>query len=144
MHRDISEFKPSIVVVDPITNLVSAGDGVAVKSMLTRLIDYLKMESITALFTNLTIKGLVEETSIGISSLMDAWVLLREMEVLVRDVSSGAPERQRAIHLLKSRGMAHSRKMEPFEITNHGIKMLSAGFLRDEKAGPQLAGKKAR
>jgi circadian clock protein KaiC len=144
MHRDISEFKPSIVVVDPITNLVSAGDGVAVKSMLTRLIDYLKMESITALFTNLTIKGLVEETSIGISSLMDAWVLLREMEVLVRDVSSGAPERQRAIHLLKSRGMAHSRKMEPFEITDHGIKMLSAGFLRDEKAGPQLAGKKAR
>src|SRR5207302_3078678 len=105
MHRDIHEFKPSIVVVDPITNLVSAGDNQAVKSMLTRLIDYLKMKKVTALFTNLTVKGLVEETSVGISSLMDVWILLREMEILVRDVAAGAPERQRAIHLLKSRGM---------------------------------------
>jgi circadian clock protein KaiC len=145
MHRDIHEFKPSIVVIDPITNLVSAGDSHAVKSMLTRLIDYLKMESITALFTNLTVKGMIEETSIGISSLMDAWVLLREMEILVRNVSDGSPERQRAIHLLKSRGMAHSRQMEPFEITDDGIQMLSlTGPSRDQKTTPQLAGKKAR
>lgn len=145
MHRDISEFKPSVVVIDPITNLVTAGEAAAVKSMLTRLIDYLKMNNITAVFTNLTIKGYVEETAIGISSLMDAWILLREMEVLVRDVSGGAPERQRAIHLLKSRGMSHSRKMEPFEISDDGIQMLSfTGSSRDEKTGPQLAGKKAR
>jgi circadian clock protein KaiC len=145
MHRDISEFKPSVVVIDPITNLVTAGEAAAVKSMLTRLIDYLKMNNITAVFTNLTIKGHVEETAIGISSLMDAWILLREMEVLVRDVSGGAPERQRAIHLLKSRGMSHSRKIEPFEISDDGIQMLSfTGSSRDEKTGPQLAGKKAR
>jgi circadian clock protein KaiC len=124
IHREVEEFKPSIVVLDPITNLVSAGETSAVKSMLTRLIDYLKMESITALFTNLTVKGMIEETSIGISSLMDTWILLREMEVFLRDVSGDAPERQRAIHLLKSRGMAHSRKMEPFEITDKGLHML--------------------
>jgi circadian clock protein KaiC len=124
MHRDISAFKPVIVVVDPITNLVSIGDSPAVKSMLTRLIDFLKMKNITAMFTNLTVKGMVEETSVGISSLMDTWILLREMDILVRDVSASAPERQRAIHLLKSRGMAHSRKMEPFEITDSGIHML--------------------
>jgi circadian clock protein KaiC len=127
IHREVEEFKPSIVVLDPITNLVSAGETSAVKSMLTRLIDYLKMESITALFTNLTVKGMIKETSIGISSLMDTWILLREMDIFLRDVSSDAPERQRAIHLLKSRGMAHSRKMEPFEITDNGIRMLGMG-----------------
>jgi len=124
MHRDVSAFKPAIVVIDPITNLVSVGDSPAVKSMLTRLIDFLKLHNITAMFTNLTVKGMVEETSVGISSLMDTWILLREMDILVRDISASAPERQRAIHLLKSRGMAHSRKMEPFEITDNGIHML--------------------
>jgi len=144
MHRDISEFKPSVVVIDPITNLVAAGDSVAVKSMLTRLIDYLKLNNITAVFTNLTVKGLIEETSIGISSLMDVWILLREMEVLARDVSVAVPERQRAIHLLKSRGMAHSRKMEPFEISDEGIRMLTLNAAGEQQPSPQLARKKAR
>ena len=147
MHRDVVAFKPSIVVVDPITNLVSVGDSIAVKSMLTRLIDFLKMNNITAMFTNLTVKGMVEETAIGISSLMDTWILLREMEVLLRDVSGSAPERQRAIHLLKSRGMAHSRKMEPFEISDTGIHMLNLDD-RARRASPAngrgLARKKGR
>jgi circadian clock protein KaiC len=105
------------------------------------------MNNITAMFTNLTIKGMVEETAIGISSLMDTWILLREMEVLLRDVSGSAPERQRAIHLLKSRGMAHSRKMEPFEISDTGIHMLNLDD-RARRASPAngrgLARKKAR
>jgi circadian clock protein KaiC len=122
------------VVVDPITNLVSAGDTGAVKSMLTRLIDYLKMENITALFTNLTVKGMVEETSVGISSLMDTWILLREMGSIEQDDSGEIPERQRAIHLLKSRGMAHSRKIEPFEITDNGIHMLGLKASTELKA----------
>jgi len=146
IHRDVQEFKPSIVVIDPITNLVSVGDTQAVKSMLTRLIDYLKLDNITALFTNLTLKGMVEETSVGISSLMDAWILLREMETPLSGVDE-FPERQRAIHLLKSRGMAHSRKMEPFEINDQGIHMLKAGELsrpRTQPAGPRLSGKRAR
>jgi circadian clock protein KaiC len=133
MHRDVEEFKPSVVIVDPITNLMSAGDTGAVKSMLTRLIDYLKLQEITGLFTNLTVKGMIEETSIGISSLMDTWILLRETEIYFRDVSGDTPERQRAIQLLKSRGMAHSRKVEAFEITDTGIHMLKMG--RDAEAG---------
>jgi circadian clock protein KaiC len=147
MYRDINEFKPSIVVVDPITNLVSVGDPPGVKSMLTRLIDYLKLHNITALFTNLTVKGMVEETAVGISSLMDTWILLREMEILVRDASRAAgPERQRAIHVLKSRGMPHSRKMEAFEISDHGIHMLQIRDPRPgtELTGPRLTGKRAR
>lgn len=144
MHRDVEQFKPGIVVVDPITNLVSAGDTGAVKSMLTRLIDYLKMENITALFTNLTLKGAIEETSIGISSLMDTWILLREMEVFLRDVSGDAPERQRAIHVLKSRGMAHSRKMEPFEINDDGIHMLRIETNKNESRALSRAGKRKR
>lgn len=128
IHRDVEEFQPSVVVVDPITNLISAGDVSAVKSMLTRLIDFLKLANVTAMFTNLTVKGMVEETSVGISSLMDTWILLREMEVFLREADGDAPERQRAIQILKSRGMAHSRKLEPFEITDHGIHMLRSGF----------------
>jgi circadian clock protein KaiC len=146
MYHDIRDFKPSIVVVDPITNLISIGDSPAVKSMLTRLIDFLKLRNITALFTNLTVKGLVEETSVGISSLMDTWILLREMEILLRDISGSAPERQRAIHVLKSRGMAHSRKMEPFEIRDDGIHMLQLGngAQFSEAAKPELTRKRAR
>ncbi|HVH89443.1 MAG TPA: circadian clock protein KaiC [Terriglobales bacterium] len=147
MHRDVSEFKPSIVIIDPITNLVSVGDTPAVKTMLTRLIDYLKLHNITALFTNLTVKGMVEETAVGISSLMDTWILLREMEILIRDISSTVPERQRVIHLLKSRGMAHSRKMEPFEISDDGIRMLkmdSDAHSRSQPTGPRLTGRRTR
>jgi circadian clock protein KaiC len=147
MHRDVKEFAPSIVIIDPITNLISAGDTGAVKSMLTRLIDYLKMENITAMFTNLTVKGMVEETSVGISSLMDTWILLREMEVFLRDVSGDAPERQRAVHILKSRGMSHSRKMEPFEISDDGIRMLRLQDnlrFKSEKSRRRENGKKSR
>lgn len=97
------------------------------KSMLTRLIDFLKLEGITAVFTNLTVKGMVEETSIGISSLMDTWILLREMDVFLRDASGDTPERQRALQILKSRGMAHSRKLEPFEISDNGIHIVRLG-----------------
>jgi circadian clock protein KaiC len=141
IHRDVQEFEPSVVVIDPITNLISAGDTSAVKSMLTRLIDFLKLEGITGLFTNLTVKGMIEETSVGISSLMDTWIVLREMEVFLRDVSGEVPERQRAIQLLKSRGMAHSRKLEPFEITDNGIHMLA---LDAEPSAARTALRKAR
>jgi circadian clock protein KaiC len=111
------------------------------------LIDYLKLNNITALFTNLTVKGMVEETAVGISSLMDTWILLREMEILLRDISSSVPERQRAIHLLKSRGMAHSRKMEPFEISDDGIHMVDLERVSRSGTGgpgPQLTKKRAR
>ncbi len=115
MHQMVEEFKPSAVVVDPITNLISIGDVNAVKAMLTRLIDFLKMQEITAMFTNLSLEGLLEQTTIGISSLMDVWILLKDVE--------HGEERRRQLYLLKSRGMAHSNRMQEFWLSDQGISM---------------------
>ena len=113
MHKAIEEFGPTVVVIDPITNLVSAGELSGVKAMLTRLIDFLKTKSITALFTNLVFTGEIEETAIGISSLMDTWLVLR-------DTAHGT-ERERTINLLKSRGMAHDTRLHNFNLSDKGI-----------------------
>lgn len=114
MYHDIQDFKPSVVIVDPITNLVAAGDLLSVKAMLTRLIDFLKLKHITAMFTNLAFALDVEETAIGISSLMDSWLVLR-------DVPHGEAERVRTLNLLKSRGMAHDTRMHSFTLSAKGI-----------------------
>jgi len=117
MHKVIKEFKPAAVVVDPITNLVSAGNPLDVKSMLTRLIDFLKMNQITTLFTTLTSAGgPLEDSQVGLSSLADTWLLLR-------DIESGG-ERNRGLYILKSRGMAHSNQIREFLLTNKGINIL--------------------
>ncbi len=116
MHRAIETFKPGVVIVDPITNLISAGSHNEVQSMLTRLIDYLKVEQITALITTLTKGGAnLEQTEVGISSLMDTWLILTDIE------SSG--ERNRGLMVLKSRGMAHSNQIREFLLTDHGIRL---------------------
>lgn len=112
MCKVIEDYRPSIVVVDPITNLISVGTSVTVKSMLTRLIDLLKSHQVTALFTNLSVSG-EQITSTEISSLMDAWLSLNEIEV------DGG--RQRVMYILKARGMAHSNRMHRFTISDQGI-----------------------
>jgi circadian clock protein KaiC len=114
MYHQIQEFKPDVVVVDPITNLVSAGDIHSAKAMLTRLIDFLKLKNITAIFTNLVFGTDIEETAIGISSLMDAWMVLR-------DKPQGGRERIRTLNLLKCRGMAHDMQMHTFNLSDKGI-----------------------
>lgn len=116
MQRHIREFKPDVVVVDPITNLINIGHVNSVKSMLTRLIDMLKTEQITAVFTNLTFGESIEETTTGISSLMDTWILLR-------DIQAGA-SRTRVIYVLKSRGMAHSNEVRELRLSDRGIAIL--------------------
>jgi circadian clock protein KaiC len=128
MHKEVRTFKPQVVIVDPITNLVSAGFAADAKLMLTRLLDYLKMEQITTLFTNLTSFASVslEHTDLGLSSLMDTWLLLRDVE------SHG--ERNRGLYILKSRGMAHSNQIREFVISDKGINLLDVylqpgGFL---------------
>lgn len=113
LHRMVEEHRPGLVLIDPITNLITVGDIQQVKSMLTRLIDFLKMEGITTLFTNLTVLGAVEDTAVGISSLMDAWVLLRDDQI--------GNFRQRSILVLKARGMSHSTESRGFHITDEGI-----------------------
>lgn len=115
MHQMVEEFRPSTVVVDPITNLISIGDVNSVKAMLTQLIDFLKLQGITAMFTNLSLEGMLEQTTIGISSLMDVWILLKDVE--------HGEERRRLLYLLKSRGMAHSNKMQEFWLSEKGITM---------------------
>ena len=117
MHKAINEFKPAVVVIDPITNLISAGNPLDVKSMLTRLIDFLKMNQITALFTTLTSAGgPLEQSEVGISSLADTWLLLRDIEI--------GGERNRGLYILKSRGMAHSNQIREFLLTDQGIDLL--------------------
>lgn len=116
IHRRVEEFAPQVVVLDPITNFGAVGTPVEVKSMLTRLIDYFKRRKITAFFTSLTSGGdLTESTEVGVSSLMDTWLMLRDME-------SGA-ERNRLLHLMKSRGMAHSNQVREFLLTSDGVQL---------------------
>jgi circadian clock protein KaiC len=116
MHKAIGAFDPSIVVVDPISNLVAAASENEVKSMLSRLIDFLKMRQITAFCTDLTaVGGSLERTEVGISSLMDTWLLLQVME------ASG--ERNRGLFILKSRGMEHSNQVREFCLSDNGIQL---------------------
>jgi circadian clock protein KaiC len=117
VYHEIQEFKPSVVIVDPITNLVAVGDLHSVKAMLTRLIDFLKIKHTTAMFTNLVFgSGVMEETAVGISSLMDTWLVLG-------DVPQGEAERIRTLNLLKSRGMSHDTRMHSFTLSNKGIQI---------------------
>ncbi|HEX8549123.1 MAG TPA: circadian clock protein KaiC [Cytophagaceae bacterium] len=118
IHKLIKEFKPDAVVIDPISNLISVGGFNEVRGMLTRLIDYLKVNQITAFFNALTTptgKSL-ELTEEGISSLVDTWILVRDVE--------GIGERNRGIFIIKSRGMNHSNQVREFIITANGIKLL--------------------
>jgi circadian clock protein KaiC len=116
-HKHISRFKPAIVVVDPITNLLTVSTLGEVRSMLTRLVDFLKTRHITSVFTSLTAPGgSLEASEADISSLMDTWLLLKSIEV--------GGERNRALYVLKSRGMEHSNQIREFLLTNHGLRML--------------------
>jgi circadian clock protein KaiC len=117
MLRLIDELRPRVVVVDPISNLISVGTTIEVKAMLARLIDIMKVRQITALFTSLT----GEEThpveiDQGISSFMDTWVVLRNNE------RNG--ERTRSLAVLKSRGMSHSNQVREFVLTGKGLALL--------------------
>jgi circadian clock protein KaiC len=117
MHKLIEDMKPALIIVDPVTNLTSAGTETEVNAVLMRLIDLLKSKQITGAFTSLaTTRDTSEQTDIGISSLMDTWLLLRFIE------SSG--ERNRGIYVLKSRGTSHSNQIREFAITSSGVDLL--------------------
>jgi circadian clock protein KaiC len=119
MHRLVNEFQPKAVVVDPISNFISAGTTAEAESMLVRLVDFLKSRGITGLYTNLTHgERNLEQTEIGISSIIDTWLLLRDTE------QDG--ERSATLYVLKSRGMAHSKQVKKFRLTDHGIQLREA------------------
>ncbi|GAB4017203.1 circadian clock protein KaiC [Spirosoma koreense] len=117
IHKFVDEFKPDIVVLDPITNLVTIGTLSEVRSMLIRLIDFLQAEQITVYFTALSLNSIVtEQTDEGVSSLVDAWILVRDIE------SNG--ERNRGLYVMKSRGMKHSNQVREFVITDSGMDLI--------------------
>ncbi|HEV7514436.1 MAG TPA: circadian clock protein KaiC [Candidatus Acidoferrum sp.] len=118
IHDLVDEFNPQVVIVDPITNLISANAN-EVHAMLMRLLDFLKDRQITAMFTTLTAnRGAEEQTEVGISSLTDTWILLRDLEL------NG--ERNRCLYVLKSRGMAHSNQIREFVLSRTGVHLLPA------------------
>ena len=125
MHKQVAEFSPDVVVIDPISNLVNTGSPNEVRSMLLRLVDFIKSRRITALFTSLSSPDMktLEQTDMGISSIMDTWLLLRDIEL--------GGERNRGLYVLKSRGMAHSNQIREFVLTNNGID------IRDVYVGPE-------
>lgn len=117
MYTLISEFKPHLIIIDPISNLASVGSSAEVKSVLMRLVDFLKSNGITSFFTSLTVQGSqLERTEEGISSLIDTWLRLRDFE------ADG--ERNRLLHILKSRGMDHSNQVREFLLTEKGIELV--------------------
>ena len=119
MHKMIEQFKPSVVIVDPVSNLQSAGNLDDSTNMLIRLIDFLRKKHITAFLVSLSTGGnSLEKTDEGLSSMVDTWLLLRDIEL--------GGERNRLIYVLKSRGMAHSNQVREFLITSKGIKLEQA------------------
>jgi circadian clock protein KaiC len=118
MHKLINEFKPAVVIVDPVSNLSTVAKESDVKGMLTRLLDQLKVEGTTTLFTSLTPAGesSLEETEVGVSSISDTWLLLRDIEI--------GGERNRGMYILKSRGMAHSNQIREFLLTDKGVELI--------------------
>ena len=123
MYRDVTDFDPAAVVIDPMSALLHAAATGDVHSMVLRLVDFLKARGVTALFTNLGVSSENVTTEIQISSLMDTWLLLYNRE------SNG--EHNRQLYLLKSRGMAHSNQVREFILSSEGIK------LREAYVGPE-------
>ena len=117
IHKMVTEFKPAAVVIDPISNFSSSGGRDDAALMLLRLVDYLKAQQITAFLTHLTSGGsATEATDVGISSIIDTWLLLRDIEL--------GGERNRGLYVLKSRGMKHSNQIREFVVTPEGIHLL--------------------
>jgi len=117
MYKLIKQFKPDAIVLDPITNLITVGSVSEVKAMLIRLIDFLQEEQITVMFTALTLNTIIsDQTDEGVSSLVDAWLLVRDIEY------NG--ERNRGMYIMKSRGMKHSNQVREFVITDKGLDLV--------------------
>lgn len=116
IYKCVNEFEPRLVILDPISNLATTGETGEVKIMLTRLLDFLKLKGITAVFTNLSSPNQQGQTETQTSSLIDTWIALRDIE------SNG--ERNRGLYVIKSRGMAHSNQIREFTLSDQGIDLV--------------------
>lgn len=119
MFKEIADFQPHVVIIDPVTSLMDAGTAAECRGMITRLVDYLKAGQVTTLFTSLTQGGhALQQSEAAMSSLMDSWLLLQDFE--------GNGERNRVLYVLKARGMAHSNQIREFLISDRGIDLVDA------------------
>jgi circadian clock protein KaiC len=142
IKKMIKELKPSVVILDPITNLMTEGPNSDIRSMLTRFVDYLKTQHITVMFTAAITVGSIERnpSDEGISSMVDTWMMVQDIEV--------DAERTRSLCVMKSRGMAHSNEVRKFIISSKGITLCrivknEAGSKRSVKEHQNLATSKA-
>jgi len=116
IHKMVAQFDPAAIVIDPVSNFIDSSTALETQAMLLRLIDFLKTKQITALFTHLTSgDGALEGTDVGISSLIDTWLLVKTFET--------GDERSRGLYVLKSRGMPHSKQIREFLITSRGVQL---------------------
>jgi circadian clock protein KaiC len=111
----VREYKPAIVVLDPISDFTAVGSPAEIKAALTRIVDFLKTSQVTSFFTSYLTEDDVNQSVVGISSLIDTWLSLRNLE------NDGA--RHRGLFIMKSRGMAHSNQIRSFELTDQGIQI---------------------
>ena len=119
MYREVRDFRPQLVIMDPITSFLRSDGGNDAEAMLVRMIDFLKGGKITSVFTSLTRGGSsLESSEIGVSSLIDTWLVVREIE------QQG--ERNRGLYVIKSRGMSHSDQIREFQLTDEGLKLKEA------------------
>jgi circadian clock protein KaiC len=123
ISKAVKAFEPQVVVFDPVTSFVIGNNANEVKMMVMRLLDLMKVSKCTALFTSLILSGAsLEESQVHVASLIDTWLLLRDIEI--------GGERNRGAYILKSRGMAHTNQIREFLLTDHGVE------LRDVYVGP--------
>lgn len=119
LHKKIMRIKPKAVILDPLTSLTSQGRPLEIQSMLTRTIDLLKSQGITGVFTSLVSseQGNVDNSQVGVSSLIDTWIAVRELE-------GENSQRDRALYVVKSRGMAHSNDVRKLVLSGDGIQLV--------------------
>ncbi|MGO9429491.1 circadian clock protein KaiC [Rhodoblastus sp.] len=115
MHKEVEQFNPAVVVVDPIYNLSAVGSANEVRLMLLRLIDHLKSRQVSAMFTAIDADNLKDVEHAGVSSLMDSWLLVQTIE--------GNGERNRGLYVIKARGIAHSNQIREFLLSDQGVQL---------------------
>lgn len=123
LYKTIEEFKPQAVVIDPLTSLIGEGNEREIQSMVTRMIDLLKSQSVTGFFTSLVSASAQNSSSgeVGVSSLIGTWIVVRELE------EDAGRRRIRGLYIVKSRGTGHSSDIHKLVLSDEGIELVPMG-----------------
>ena len=144
LYKILADFKPTSVVIDPLTSLIGQAETSEIQSMMTRMIDALKSKGITGVFTSLVSSTAQNDTSgeIGVSSLIDTWIVVRELE------ENEGRRRIRGLYIVKSRGTGHSSDVQKMIFSDDGIQVLpmevdaTASADQKKKVGKSISAKK--